>query len=105
MSVINTGGDWNMGNLKSDVQAVVNAALALKQRAVLLNAKLARQNAQNISDTNPAYPELGADAAAQATARVADVQKLLDAMAEVTVMVNAYLPLASYDVASGRPLG
>lgn len=104
MSVI-TGGNWNLNDLKSDVQAVVNAALALKERVNILNAKLARQSPQNIADTNPAYPELGADAAAQATARVADVQKLYDAVAEVKVGTDAYAPVESYDVASGRPLG
>lgn len=103
MSII-IGGNWNLNDIKSEVQANIDAALALKQRVALTASKLGRQNAQNIADTNPTYAAPGADAAAQSTNRVADVQKLLDAHAEVATAMTAYAPIASYDVASVSPI-
>jgi hypothetical protein len=99
-----SGGNWSLNDIKAQVQANVDMALQLRQRVALTAAKLARQSAQNIADTNVTYPEPGATPAAQDANRVADVQKLLDAHGEVAAAMAAYAPVASYDVASPSPI-
>lgn len=97
MAVI-VGGNWNLNDLADQIRQNIDAALALRQRVALTAAKLARQSAQNIADTNPTYP------AASPADRVAIAQKLLDGHAEVSAAMAAYAPVASYDVASPSPI-